>query len=144
MSLLTRPQMNLDWPAWRPGRSFFPWPEMWDGATEVDVPIEEFERNNEYVIRAEVPGIDAHRDVELSVSHQQLQLIIHREHHEKSSDARHFRTEFQYGSFTRLIPLPKTASEKDVKANYRDGILEIRIKMNGTTAEATRIPVTTN
>lgn len=110
---------------------------------EFDVRIEEFEKDGEYVIRAEVPGIDAHRDVELTVAHQQLQLIIHRERREKTQDARHYRTEFQYGSFTRVVPLPKTASEKDVKANYRDGILEIRIKMNGSVAESRRIPVTT-
>ena len=144
MSLLTRPQMSLDWPAWRPGRGFLPWSELWDGAAEFDVRIEEFEKNNEYVIRAEVPGLDAQRDIEINVSHQQLHLIIHRERREKSGDARHYRTEFQYGSFTRVVPLPGAASDKDVKANYRDGILEIRIKMNGGMHEGHRVPVTTD
>ena len=143
MSLLTRPQTALDWP-WRMERPFFPWSSVWDGAGEFDVRIEEFERDNHYVIRAEVPGIDAQKNVELTVANNQLQLIIHRERHEKSGDVRHYRTEFQYGSFTRIVPLPRTASEKDVKANYRDGILEIVIKMNGTPAHGHRVPITTD
>jgi len=143
MSLLTRPQTALDWP-WRMERPFFPWSSMWDGAGEFDVRIEEFERDNHYVIRAEVPGIDVQKNVELTVANNQLQLIIHRERHEKSGDVRHYRTEFQYGSFTRIVPLPRTASEKDVKANYRDGILEIVIKMNGTPAHGHRVPITTD
>lgn len=143
MSLLTRPQAALDWP-WRMDRPFFPWSSVWDGAGEFDVRIEEFERDGHYVIRAEVPGIDAQKNIELTVANSQLQLIIHRERHEKSGDVRHYRTEFQYGSFTRIVPLPRTASEKDVKATYRDGILEIVIKMNGTPAHGHRVPITTD
>ena len=124
-------------------RPFFPWSSMWDGAGEFDVRIEEFERDGNYVIRAEVPGIDVQKNVELTVANSQLQLIIHRERREKTGDVRHYRTEFQYGSFTRIVPLPRTASEKDVKANYRDGILEIVIKMNGTPAHGHRVPITT-
>ena len=84
------------------------------------------------------------KNVELTVANNQLQLIIHRERHEKSSDVRHYRTEFQYGSFTRIVPLPRTASENDVKANYRDGILEIVIRMNGAPSHGHKVPITTD
>jgi HSP20 family protein len=35
----------------------------------------------------------------------------------------------QYGSFSRTLPLPDGASEKDVTATYRDGILEVRLAL---------------
>ena len=104
--------------------------------------VEEFEQAGHFVIRAEVPGIDIDRNVELSVQNQQLRLVIHRERREKSSDTHHFRSEFQYGSFTRVVPLPVSASEKDVKATYKDGILEVRIKLDGTQSQGHRIPIT--
>ena len=144
MALMTRPQFSLDWPAWRTSRPFFSWPDLWDGmGTDFEVRVEEYEKADSYVVRAEVPGIDIDKNVELSVQNQQLHLVIHRERREKSSDTRHFRSEFQYGSFTRIIPLPVTASEKDVKATYKDGILEIRIKLDGTQSQGHRIPITT-
>lgn len=143
MALMTRPQLSLDWPGWRASRPFFSWPDLWDGAAaDMDIRVEEFEKNGQFVVRAEVPGIDVTKNVELSVQNQQLRLVIHRERHEKSSDTTHFRSEFQYGSFTRVLSLPVTASEKDVKATYRDGILEVRIKMDGDKAGGHAIPIT--
>ena len=38
-------------------------------------------------------------------------------------------SEMQYGSFSRTLPLPDGASEKDVSATYRDGILEVRLAL---------------
>ena len=143
MALITRPQLTLDWPSWRATRPFFSFPDLWDGmGTDLEIRVEEFEQAGHFVIRAEVPGIDIDRNVELSVQNQQLRLVIHRERREKSSDTHHFRSEFQYGSFTRVVPLPVSASEKDVKATYKDGILEVRIKLDGTQSQGHRIPIT--
>ena len=145
MSLITRPALSVDWPQWRLNRPFFPWSDMWDGmGTDLEIRVEEFEKGDNYVVRVEIPGIDIDKNVELSVQNQQLHLVIHRERREKSSDMRHFRTEFQYGSFTRIITLPMTASEKDVKATYKDGILEVRIKLDGSHVQGHRIPITTD
>lgn len=38
-----------------------------------------------------------------------------------------FRTEFRYGSFQRVIPLPKQIKNTEVKAEYKDGILHLTL-----------------
>ena len=38
-----------------------------------------------------------------------------------------YDSEFRYGAFTRVLPLPPGASETDVTATYADGILEVRV-----------------
>ena len=49
--------------------------------------------------------------------------------YEKEGDEQEGRTrsEFRYGSFTREVELPPGASEDDVKASYRNGIIEVRV-----------------
>ncbi len=53
-----------------------------------------------------------------------------------------YRTEFQYGSFVRVLPLTVDMSKEDVKATYRDGILEIRVPVGQGKAEGRKVPVT--
>jgi HSP20 family molecular chaperone IbpA len=38
-----------------------------------------------------------------------------------------YRYERRFGSFSRTIGLPQGVSEKDVKADYKDGVLEVRV-----------------
>ena len=68
--------------------------------------VEEFEKDGKLVIRAEAPGIDPDKDVELAVSEGVMRLMVHRQKGSRTSDARHYRSEFHYGSFTRLVALP--------------------------------------
>ena len=53
-----------------------------------------------------------------------------------------FHTEFRYGSFTRLVELPTGANDKDVKATYDKGILEVRVPVSAA-VPTKRIAVTT-
>jgi HSP20 family protein len=143
MTLMTRPLSVLDRPLWRNQRSLFTWPELWnDDIVDLDVRVEEFERDGYFVIRAEVPGINPDEDIDITVTDRTLRLMIHREHSEQRALLKHYRTEFQYGSFTRLLALPQTASDKDIKATYKDGILEIHVKLNGHTSSEKKIPIT--
>ena len=50
--------------------------------------------------------------------------------------------EFRYGEFVRALPLPPGVKEEDIKASYKDGILEVRVPV-GTETESSvkRIPV---
>ncbi|MFZ9383886.1 MAG: Hsp20/alpha crystallin family protein, partial [Ilumatobacteraceae bacterium] len=90
---------------------------------------------------AEAPGIDPDKDVELSVADGVLRLMVHRQKESELSDARHYRSEFNYGSFTRLVVLPAGTSDKDVKATYENGILEVKVPVNGSHAKEKRIAI---
>ncbi|HEX6197116.1 MAG TPA: Hsp20/alpha crystallin family protein [Jiangellaceae bacterium] len=98
---------------------------------------EEFTRDGQYVLRAELPGIDPESDVEISVKNGVL--TIHGERKEEEHEGS--RTEFRYGAFTRSLTLPAGADEDDVTAVYEKGILEVSVGLKEPAESAKRIPV---
>ena len=99
--------------------------------------IEEFTRNGSFMIRAELPGIDPDKDVHINVKDGMLTIEGKREEREESDQ----RSEFFYGRFMRTLSLPSGTSSADIKASYRDGILEIAIPMKQTAERAESIPI---
>jgi len=89
--------------------------------------VEEYRENGSLVIRADLPGIDPDKDVDIEVVDGTLRVSAERRQEEKVEEKDYVRTELRYGSFARTLPLPAGASEKDVVATYKDGVLEIRI-----------------
>ena len=89
--------------------------------------VDEFRENGNLVVRAELPGIDPDKDVELSVSDGVLHIDAERREEEKVEEKGYLRHEIRAGSFSRSLPLPPGVSEADVTATYKDGILEVRI-----------------
>ena len=104
--------------------------------------IEERTDGDEFVVRAELPGIDPERDVEINVSDGMLQIRAERREEKSSETGGRRHSEFHYGSFSRVVSLPAGADEADVKATYHDGILEVRIPVDHGKAAATSGPVT--
>jgi HSP20 family protein len=88
-----------------------------------------------------MPGIDPDRDVEITVRDHTLRLHAERREEHKTEEHGTYRSEFRYGSFTRTVPLPLGASEDDVKATYKDGILEVQIPIDRSEAEARKVAV---
>lgn len=103
--------------------------------------LEELIDGGDLIIRAEIPGIDPERDVDITVQQGSLRIRAQRRAEARSEEKGYFRTEFQYGSFTRVVPLPAGADESDVSAHYHDGILEIRVPLESERASARRVPV---
>jgi HSP20 family protein len=103
--------------------------------------VEEFVEGSTCVIRAELPGIDPEKDVEISVSDGIMHLQAVRR--ERSEDERPdgYRSEFRYGSLERRFRLPQGTTEKDIKATYHDGILEVRVPAPKQVKPAAKIPI---
>ncbi|TFC77646.1 Hsp20/alpha crystallin family protein [Cryobacterium cheniae] len=89
--------------------------------------VEEFRDGGNLVVKAEMPGIDPEKDVDVSVSDGVLHIQAERQEKTEHKDKDGYRTEFRYGSFTRDIVLPRGVKEEDVTASYRDGVLEVRV-----------------
>jgi len=89
--------------------------------------VEEYIEGDTCVIRAELPGIDPEKDVEISVADGVLHLHAERQERTEEERPHGFRSEFHYGSLARSIRLPEGATEADVHASYKDGILEVRV-----------------
>jgi HSP20 family protein len=142
MSLIRRSRTDLDWPDWF-GARMFDMPETWkDLFDDGDMKVEEFRDGDTLVVRAEMPGIDPDKDVEITMSDHMLHLRAERRSETKTEDKQGYRSEFRYGSFSRSVRLPAGAGEKDVTASYEDGILEVRIPVDDATAGAKKIAIT--
>ena len=142
MTLVRKPFFDLDWPSWMTSRAPFDQMDGWlDLGNDSSIRVEEFDSEKHHVIRAEAPGIDPDKDVDLTISDGVLRLMVHRQKQSKTGDARHYRSEFNYGSFTRVIVLPPGCAEGDIAATYEDGILEVKVPINGAKAREKRIPI---
>jgi HSP20 family protein len=108
---------------------------------ESEMRLEEVREGDELVVRAEMPGLDPEKDVDIQVTDHVLRIRAERRQETKTEDAKGFRSEFRYGTFLRTLPLPRSATDQDVKATYKDGILEVRIPIDETRTEGTKIPV---
>jgi HSP20 family protein len=84
--------------------------------------VEDYVSENQYVVRAELPGIDPEKDVDITVDDGVLTIKAERREEKKEGG----RSEFRYGSYTRSVSLPAGADEDNVTATYRDGILEVQ------------------
>jgi HSP20 family protein len=100
--------------------------------------VEEYTDGASYVVRAEVPGLDADKDIKVSQFGDRLQIRIERS--EERADKTH--SEFHYGSFARTIHLPLTAEAEGITATYTAGILEIRVPLAGKVSPGREIPIT--
>ena len=115
----------------------------WDWPGEDVIRVDEFREGNAQVIRAELPGIDPDKDVEITVADGILRINAERRVEEQTQDTGYTRHEMRYGSFTRTLPLAEGATEGDISASYKDGILEIRVPVaeQARASEPTKIAV---
>ncbi|MGW6907033.1 Hsp20/alpha crystallin family protein [Streptomyces sp. NPDC054940] len=90
-----------------------------------------------YVLRAELPGIDAAKDVEITITEGLLTLRAERT--EETKEKHH--TEFRYGTFTRSVRLPAGAKGDDATAEYKDGVLTIKVPVPEEKTGTRTIPV---
>lgn len=101
-------------------------PDFWRPSVDIS------ERDNEYKIAVEIPGV-SEKDVKLNVDGDQLVISGEKQQEEKSEDKGKFhRVERRYGSFYRSLALPHDANAQDIHASFKDGVLDIRIPRDKT------------
>jgi HSP20 family protein len=108
------------------------------------VPAAEVERDgDDAVVRLELPGLDAERDVTVEIDGGRL--VVRGERRDERTEERSGRTlrEVRYGSFRRSFGLPAHVTADAVTASYDAGVLTVRVAGAHTGSGARRIPVTT-
>jgi HSP20 family protein len=130
---------------WAPSDMLEPVRRFLDGDLTMasTIKVEQFQDGSTLVVRAEVPGIDPDRGVDVSVSNGMLHIKVEREEKSEHKSKSGYRSEFRYGSFQRSIALPSGAKEEDITASYKDGVLEVRapapITATGETSKKIRV-----
>lgn len=102
--------------------------------------VDEYREGDDLVVRAEIPGFDVDKDVEITVSDHRLHIEAERHLEEKAEGKGFVRRELRYGRLARDLQLPESVTEADVSARYDDGILEVRVHVPQGTPP-TKIPI---
>ncbi len=86
--------------------------------------LESFYKDGEFVVRAELPGIDP-KDVDISIVGNQLTIKGERKIEKNVKEEDYMMMERSYGSFMRSITLPEGVDIAKVHAKYHDGVLDL-------------------
>ncbi|WP_426303279.1 Hsp20/alpha crystallin family protein [Arthrobacter sp. R-11] len=114
-----------------------PFRRLFEGESERSmIRVEEEVKDNVLTVRAELPGVDPDKDIEIDVSDGQLRIRAERKESSEEKEDGSYRSEFRYGSMFRSIPLPKGVKEEDVSASYKDGVLEVRVPVQESGSES--------
>jgi HSP20 family protein len=99
--------------------------------------LEDEIKDGRYQVRAEIPGVDPAKDIDITVRDGQLTIKAER------SEKKEFngRSEFSYGSFVRTVSLPAGADEDDVKATYDKGILMVSVAVKEAKPAEKHVPI---
>jgi HSP20 family protein len=88
-------------------------------------PVDVLEENEKIIVKVEAPGVDE-KDLRVTFEDGLLTVTGERQF-ERRDDRNYHRIERAYGSFTRTFTLPRSIDATAIKADYRNGVLEIEI-----------------
>jgi HSP20 family protein len=98
-----------------------------NGQTSTWLPaVDVWETEKELVLSFDLPGIPEDK-VAVELDDNVLTVTGERERTQEHTNERFYRYERRFGQFSRSVTLPAGVKEDDIKADYRDGILEIRV-----------------
>ncbi len=84
------------------------------------------ETNNEVIARFEIPGVDK-KDIQLTVTDNSIEVKAEKKQ-EAKTEKKEFKSEKRsYKGFYKRIVLPTTVNSEETKAEYKEGILEIKV-----------------
>jgi HSP20 family molecular chaperone IbpA len=98
---------------------------------------EEYVEDGIYVIRADLPGVDPARDIEVSISADAVEIKAIRRDDLKGR--RH--GEIAYGLFRRVLTLPDRADRDTLTTRYSNGVLEVAIDLPGARHRVPATPI---
>jgi HSP20 family protein len=89
--------------------------------------VDAWETEDEVVYQFDLPGIPEDK---ISVEYEDGSSTVsgERERTQEVSEDRLYRFERRFGSFSRTFGVPQVVGEAAIKANYRDGVLEVRVR----------------
>jgi HSP20 family protein len=99
------------------------------------------ETENEFIVHADLPGVEP-EDLEVFCADDRLILRGETRREEEKRDQGYLRSERRYGRFERVLPLPTGVKQDQIQANFRNGVLELRLpKTEEARQQMRRIPI---
>jgi HSP20 family protein len=88
--------------------------------------VDVWETDSELVLSFDLPGIPEDK-IAVELDDNVLTVSGERERSQEHTSERFYRFERRYGSFSRSVTLPAGVTDADIKAEYKDGVLEVRV-----------------
>jgi HSP20 family protein len=110
-------------------KGFFVRPVAFEGRGEAmpRMKVDVAEKNNSYVVTAELPGVKK-EDIQVTIDGSQVTLSAEvKREKEAREDERVLHSERVYGKVTRSFTLPQEVDESKSEAKFRDGVLELTL-----------------
>jgi len=108
---------------------------------EMTPSVDIFEEGDTVVVKAELPGMNKD-NIDVSVTDSAMTISGEKKHEEKVDKKNYHRMERSYGSFSRSFRLPAEVQMDKAKANFKDGVLEIRVpKTEAARSKEKKIPI---
>jgi len=89
-------------------------------------PVDIFETENELVLKAELPDMNE-KDIDVRVEGNTLTLSGERKYEKEFKEENALRMERYFGTFSRTFTLPNTVKLEAIKAEYKHGVLTIKL-----------------
>ena len=83
-------------------------------------------KEKEYILTADLPGLKK-EDIKVTVENSYLTLKGERKTEHEENKKNYHKIERSYGTFQRSFKIPEGLTEKQIKAKYNDGVLELTI-----------------
>jgi len=92
-----------------------------------NMPLDVEEGDKEISVRVEIPGVSP-EELNLSINDNTLVIAGEKKESEEKREGGYLFQERRFGSFRREVPLPAKVDPEDVHAEYKDGVLHVRLK----------------
>jgi HSP20 family protein len=88
--------------------------------------VDVWETDEELVLSFDLPGLEEGA-IAVELDENVLTVSGERERAEESAGDRFYRFERRFGAFSRSVTLPPGVTEEAIKADYANGVLEVRV-----------------
>jgi len=106
-------------------------------------PIDIKENEKEFLIRAELPGVEE-KDIEVTVTGDTVTIKGEKKEEKENTEKNYYYMERSYGSFRRIIPLAEEMEANKAEASFKNGVLNIKVpKSKQAGAKGTKVPIKT-
>ncbi len=121
---------------WRPFQAFRGAGSFGEFSPAVDV----FDEGTHIVVKSELPGM-TRNDLNVELIGNTLCISGEKKSEEKVNQTGYFRAERSFGQFRRNLTLPEGIDYGKIKANFKDGVLEVRIPKTEEKGASRRISI---
>jgi len=122
------------------GDPFARWPAALRGGAGFVPEIDVLEKDGRLVTKVDLPGMKK-EDITIEIADGVLNISGERKTEVEEKKEGFYRSEREYGAFSRSIPLPKGVKLDDVKATFADGVLEVSMPLSPAAAPAQKIEI---